>query len=541
MSTASSSTASGEAAKPASLYTRQATGLVREISTSASIALNISFIAIALAVLVVTSQPLALPGSSPVLTMALALALSCLPALLYALFTIAMPRSGGEYVFAGRALHPWIGFFANFNICTWYVLSAANIIFLIPTFALSSTFATIGVTAHSHTLITWSADVTKHGWTFGIGVTCALLVALAVSIRMPHTLTIVKLLVVVSIVGVVLSIVILLVNSRSSFESEVVRYGGNYQQVISDAGKAGYPVGKGFSLWDSFRALPLAWLAVGFAIMTSYAGGEVRNVRRVAPLGAFGALAIGAALMLPLLALASSRFGNDFLGGSALLQATGSSHYPFQGPAFLFFFVSMLGNSSFLAVLIGISFVAAVFSPLVPIFIASTRSMFAWSFDRVLPRQLSEIDKRTRAPICATVVVLAALIGYLALLVWGSATFQTLLLAAGIGTAATFVVAGLAGMVFPYTRRDLYDASPIRRSVAGIPLITLAGAGTLVFAGFLLYCLISVDSLQANKQTGVIATLIVGGLGLIIWPISYLINRRRGVDLTLVAHELPPE
>jgi hypothetical protein len=52
------------AGRGVSLYTRQATGLVREIGMSSNLALNISFISLPLAVLVATQAPYAFPGSN---------------------------------------------------------------------------------------------------------------------------------------------------------------------------------------------------------------------------------------------------------------------------------------------------------------------------------------------------------------------------------------------------------------------------------------------------------------------------------------------
>ena len=107
------------AAAPAAgsaFYTRQATGLVREISFGSNIALNVSFISLPLAVLLATQAPFAFPGASPFWVTVICALLCVFPVLMYGLFMAVMPRSGGDYVFVSRTLHPWVGFAANFNI-----------------------------------------------------------------------------------------------------------------------------------------------------------------------------------------------------------------------------------------------------------------------------------------------------------------------------------------------------------------------------------------------------------------------------------------
>ena len=102
--------------KGVSLYTRQATGLVREIGVSSNLALNISFISLPLAVLVATQAPYAFPGSNLIGIVIITALLCVIPTLLYGSLSQAMPRSGGDYVFVSRIIHPVIGFAANFSV-----------------------------------------------------------------------------------------------------------------------------------------------------------------------------------------------------------------------------------------------------------------------------------------------------------------------------------------------------------------------------------------------------------------------------------------
>jgi cation transporter-like permease len=73
-------------------YTRQATGLVREIGISSNVALNISFISLPLAALVATQAPFAFPGANIILVVVVAAVLAILPTLLYGWLGTAMPR-----------------------------------------------------------------------------------------------------------------------------------------------------------------------------------------------------------------------------------------------------------------------------------------------------------------------------------------------------------------------------------------------------------------------------------------------------------------
>ena len=59
--------------------------------------------------------------------------------------------------------------------------------------------------------------------------------------------------------------------------------------------------------------------------------------------------------------------------------------------------------------------------------------------------------------------------------------------------------------------------------------------------GFFFYSLMTTDALGANSSTGKWGMVVIGLVSIAIYPISYVINRQRGIDLGITFKELPPE
>jgi len=535
-------TANTVAEPAAGTFARQSSGLVRDISPSSNVILNISFVSIPLAVLVATQAPAAFPGASPFWVTVICAVICIAPVMLYSLFMAVMPRSGGDYVFVSRTVHPWAGFAANFNITAWYLLVIAYFGYLLTPFGLSSAFTTIGVAADNDTLTRWGADVAaSKGWQFAIGAAALILTAAMMSLGLRRMLKVQRAVFYLSLVGVAVSIVLLLLHGRADFVDSVARFGGDYDKVIVDARAAGYPGGGSFDLGNTLLAMPLAFASFGYAIVTSYAGGEVRSPRGSGRNAMLLALGISAVVVALLMALASRTFGNDFLGSATVLSNAGDKAYPFGAPSFFFFFVSMLTTSTLLILVINISFVLAIFVALPATFLIATRALFAWSFDRLVPEKLSEVDPRTRSPLIANGVVLAVTLVFLALIVFASGDFLAILYTAGLAELLTFIVVAIAGIVFPFRRKAMYENSPINRRVLGLPAITVAGVAALAVYVFFFISLATTDALGANASAGIRATVIIAAIALALYPISLAINRRRGVNLGLAFRELPPE
>ena len=517
-------------------FTRQSSGLVRGISLSSAVVLNLSFVGLVQAILAATLIPSSFPGASPVLAVLVAVIALLSPYLMYGSFTRLMPRSGGDYVFVSRSLGPWAGLAASVNVTLWYIAAVAYLTFVIPQTALPSAFGSIGVIADSQWFTDASATILEDNWTFLIAGVSILLIFISSSVKLDRTLRVARVLFGLAAVGILASIIVLLLNSREDFESAVAAFGGNYDDIL-----AAGDLDTSFSLSDTLLAATIAFFSLGFGIATAYQGGELRSSQQTAVRGMLLALIIAGGAMMITFALAGKTFGNEFLGAATNLSFAGDDAYPFGVGSNLFFFVSMVSDSTLVAVLLGVAFVSGAAALCIPVFLICSRSIFAWSFDRLIPEGLSEVNPRTRSPLRANVIVVVVAFAYLALMVFGSADFTTILFTQTLGLLLTFILVSIAGVVLPYRRPDLYEMGGEERKVAGLPLLTFFSAIAVVVYAFFAIVLATTDILAANSSVGIKALVLIAVISIVAYPVSYLANRSRGVDLSLANKTLPPE
>ena len=105
------------------LFTRKATGLVREARTSDALFYNVMWASVALSFAFAwLLYGFSYLGSNMIVSFFIAAALGLPGAFVYAMLSQIMPRTGGDYVFNSRSLHPSVGFAANFSFCVWLAL-----------------------------------------------------------------------------------------------------------------------------------------------------------------------------------------------------------------------------------------------------------------------------------------------------------------------------------------------------------------------------------------------------------------------------------
>src|SRR5207253_1210540 len=112
-----------QAAAPVRMFERQATGLVRAAGTLDVLVYNINFVSIGLmAVLVFLFSTAFYPGANLSVMTLLIFACVIPTSLVFAFFAAAMPRSGADYVYVSRTLHPALGMMSSWNNTAWWFM-----------------------------------------------------------------------------------------------------------------------------------------------------------------------------------------------------------------------------------------------------------------------------------------------------------------------------------------------------------------------------------------------------------------------------------
>jgi amino acid transporter len=171
----------------------------------------------------------------------------------------------------------------------------------------------------------------------------------------------------------------------------------------------------------------------------------------------------------------------------------------------------------------------------------TSRSMFAWSFDRIMPDRLSYVDPRSRSPLIAIAVMLVLSIASTAVYAFTDWFTEVSVL---LGLSLTLLITAISGIVLPFRQPAMVEGSPYNRRVLGMPLFTFVGILALIgfggAIGIILWDEGSGASLSANPGKLILA-LCVYAAALVIYMISREVRKRQGIDLSLSHRELPPE
>jgi amino acid transporter len=313
------------------------------------------------------------------------------------------------------------------------------------------------------------------------------------------------------------------------------------QDVITTAGVAGIQP----DLGDLGMTLPAIFVVMTFMMWnwwSVYLSGELKSAmnRRRQMSIMIGALAwdvlfiaLGAALLFKVT-------GFDFV----VAANSGTSAYAIPGGAFYQVLAALVYNVPVLTLVIVGSFLFWSLPAMVGNTFMPIRTVFAWSFDRLLPERFSSVNERTHSPVWAILLVMAIVTLMLA---WSivSADFNTWLALGVLAGVVCIVIVAVAALMFPSRRADLYQASPANIKVAGIPVLYIVAPLAILVMAFLVYCVFAYLPLALGSAdnawwvpTFMLAIVVIG---LAVYYVAKFVRRSQGIDIDLVYKELPPE
>lgn len=523
------------------VFLRDSSGLVREMSTWHALIGNILICNLVIGSVSLLWSPYSFPGGNLPIAVLIAWPLTLLLAIVYVLFAITMPRSGGDYIYISRTLHPAIGFAANFNLVAWNMIWIGTYSNWVSTVGLSGMFVAMGSVTGSQGLVDLGNTISTPAVTYIIATVVNVLMGILLISGLRRALNVQAILFAISIVGVALAILIVGVNSRADFVAAFNAASPlDYDQVIATSqANNGPTVERWADVANTWFATGWVALSLFFVQFSQYAGGEAKDVRRNVPIAIIGSHTFAAAMLLIMALVMMKTWGFDFLAAIYHLYDQGIE-YPFSIEPTFTLLSAMLTGSPVLIFIIGLGFTMWSVAAIIFNHLANSRCVLAWTMDRVLPAKLGDVSDRYHTPVPAIVLsVVAAQIW----LTYYSFAGDRLEFLGGttLGYMVGFLFTAIAAVVFPYWRKELYDASPARITVFGAPLITLVGIGTIVYFITLMYGFLTNDALLANAPRGLVFMAGLWVLGLVIFYVNKLVRRSQGVDVDLAYRAIPPE
>ena len=471
----------------------------------------------------------------------------------YAFMGSAMPRSGGDYVYVSRTIHPAIGFMTGFNMAFYNIAWGLGLQgALIAQYGIGPGFYVLGHLWNLPSAIAlgeWSLQpigaliiISLVIWIFAGGLW---------TIGTRATIRATEICVIIGWIGWLFVLYGLLTLTPGDFvhrfNALAMAISGKsdvYQLIISTAKSYNYSVPTAYS-YSPDLTLGVAGICSFALIWTmsgAYIGGEIKRAGSVyrqtimlgLPIFLNGLLlALGTWLIIRLT-------GYEFLASYNFLSTQHPDALPFYvtGGGYLNLIVSLMSDNPVIATFIAISFAAWGFA-ICAVFMVYTRYLLAWSFDKLIPSWFANVSERFHTPVNAilTVLIISEISAILA------AFYPSLVLpfsaAAAVGVAFfTWAPNAISATLFPFLKRSapIYRASPVSRIrrpvVAGIGIVGIVFS---VWIGWAFWLTLT------GYMLGQIAVFAVPIAGLVLFYIAWYIRKRQGIDLRMVFAQIPPE
>lgn len=547
MSDATTTTVEGSPSKM--LFSRKATGLVRDVSLVQMIAYNASSTnPLGLGLVSFTIGLVVFPRANPYVSLLITTILCLFVWTAFALLTAAIPRVGGDFTINTRILSPGVALGANLAQALSALAGAVIVSWAVGTLALSPALTVIGTVTHTNTFVNWGNDLSTahHTTNFIVSLLVLGILSMLSVIGTRFVVRAMTVLFFIAVVGLLLSVVITLFTSHSSFvhtvNSEVGP--GTYAKTVAAGAKGGlYPDHGGYSTSATIGCCYYAFLVLIYVFWGTYMSAEFKGAgQRRRQLIAMNSTGLWCFVSLVVLIfLFTHVVGYNFFVSALAGNFTGVGNGAI-GAAGYVYFSALIASSSVLVVIIALSFIGW-FLPSVYINLSMPqRAILTWSLDGLLPRWLGSVNSRTHTPVIAMTVCFLICIPISALLSYSS-NFIALLGVTSLFSYFSIIVVGISAAVVKWRRPDLYRGSPAEWRVGGIEVLPIAGVGCALVGAFAVFLVLHFHVNLGIKyfHAAEIASVAVLAFGFVWWYLARAARSSQGLDLGANYRTIPPD
>ncbi|HYM97052.1 MAG TPA: APC family permease [Candidatus Sulfotelmatobacter sp.] len=519
------------------VFTRASSGLVRQVGTLDTAFYGMMQIGIPYIIFIIASW-VSYPGASMELATALTIIGSVCLGVTYALYSAVYPRSGGEYVFLSRTVHPAYGFVVSFVQVFWQAFYFGVTGAFWAIYGWSPLFTTLGLQLKSQALLNLG---TFFGSNWGIFLTGVVMIVFLGGLLMRGArgyFMFQRWSVWIALASVLLVIIVLALTAASVFNFkgsfDALAGSGAYDKVIATARSGGTDLNPALSFGATMSFLIWPAFSILFAINSVSFSGEIKNVKRGQLIGISGAMVWAGLIMIALMFFIRSAVGNQFL----LAASSVGSKFPLPISPWLNLLASIAANNPLLTILMNLYVLLLIPYAGGAGALYASRALMAWGLDGVAPEKVAQVSDRYHSPVWA--VAVAVVIALVALTIYA---FTALLatLSGLIGFATAFCLTALAAIVFPRIKKDAYQGSPAAITVAGIPLISICAVVASITLLWVIYRAIVDAAFGANTAFSLWLNAAVIVAAVAWYVIARWYRMRQGVDVAARYREIPVE
>jgi amino acid transporter len=468
----------------------------------------------------------------------------------------SMPRSGGEYIYNSRIIHPLIGIAESFgNAFVWimwiYILAPWTVD---P--GLTMMFQFLGRPDISETLT--STIKTPLGpfylWFFLIATLVNFIAFLFVVFGIKIFARVQKVIMVLGIAGCVVILLVFTFTTRNAFiaawNSLAAQYGSlDYNGFLATARstieEAGDVLPKTWNWYDTLGVMVAGSWLFAYSYCITFIAGEVKRPDKTIIMANLSAILIPAAFMLWLAIVLYRTVGFEFLSATAWVDNLGEGLAGYTLPWAPNFvgLAAVINHNWFVVFMMAMSFIVFNLWWVALSYLAFPRILFAWGMDRMGPKWFADIDYRWASPVKNH--ILCFVLGEIGILLYTIFQDQMSgLSVTGLEIVSVFGVTAIAAALFPFSKRakNIWDSSPYKKwNILGIPVVTIGGVVNLIYLAILFYFFIVMPDLEGLAIGSLLFYVVIWAIGVGWYFYWKKRNKDVGVDVSMTFGELPPD